>query len=105
MAMQALKRIGQRDDVASGHRILASDEARSITGDVSRLAPECEWPIFQRNDRSCLKADFANEPFRAPFETRFPFQLANHLLDDPATKPLACRCLHGRTSCLGPAKG
>ena len=28
--MQALKRIGQRDDVASGHRILASDEARSI---------------------------------------------------------------------------
>jgi len=25
MAMQALKRIGQRDDVASGHRFLASD--------------------------------------------------------------------------------
>ena len=34
MAMQALKRIGQRDDMASGHRFLPSDDARSITGDI-----------------------------------------------------------------------
>jgi hypothetical protein len=44
------------------------------------------------------KCDFADEPLSAPVKATFPFQLSNHLLNNPPAKAAARRWLYSWTA-------